>query len=326
MMVMLRPLMLTLALLLAVPAKAGPVCDAVWRDAARGRDLPVRIRLPDGNGRAPAKSVPVVLFSPGLGGGIIGGTLWGNAWAARGIAVIHLAHPGSDASVYAGAANADDLKARVRAAATGVQLQARVGDVSFILDELARRPREGACDLARLNLSRIGLAGHSMGAWTAQAVAGQRYFGAAAFRDPRIVAAIALSPSTLTTGDVSEAFGGIMIPFLSITGTADGTPKIARDAVPSTAQIEQQAQRTGPYAGMTPGRKYLIVFQDGDHMVFAGNLRRTPTGPDSHIQTVTARLSTAFWGMTLFGNTDDAALLASGLTPMLAAGDRFSAK
>jgi predicted dienelactone hydrolase len=321
MMVMLRPALLSLALLCTAPALAGPVCDVVWRDAARGRDLPVRIRMPDGNAK-----VPVVLFSPGLGGSITGGTLWASAWAARGIAIIHLEHPGSDASVYAGAANPADLKARVRAAATGVQLQARVGDVSFILDELARRPREGGCDLARLDLSRIGLAGHSMGAWTAQAVAGQRYFGAAAFRDPRITAAIALSPSTLTTGGLSEAFGGIAIPFLSVTGTADGMPKLVRDTVPSTAQIEQQAQRTGPYTGMAPGRKYLIVFQDGDHMVFAGNLRRAPVGPDSHIQTVTARLTTAFWGMALFDDKGDAALLASGVTPLLTAGDRFETK
>ncbi len=323
---MLRFIALALVLLSAAPAVAGPVCDAVWRDTARGRDLPVRIRIPDGPGVDGNAKVPVVLFSPGLGGGVIGGTLWGGAWAARGIAVVHLEHPGSDASVYTGAADAADLKARVRTAATGVQLQARVGDVSFILDELARRRRDGACDLSRLDLSRIGLAGHSMGAWTAQAVAGQRYFGAAAFRDPRIIAAIALSPSTLTTGGLSEAFGGITVPFLSVTGTADGMPKIVRDAVPSTAQIEQQAQRTGPYTGMAPGRKYLIVFQDGDHMVFAGNLRRAPVGPDRHIQTVTARLSTAFWGMTLFGDADDAALLASGVTPLLAAGDRFEAK
>jgi predicted dienelactone hydrolase len=321
MMVMLRPALLALLLLSAVPAVAGPVCDTVWRDAARGRDLPVRIRLPDGNNK-----VPVVLFSPGLGGGVAGGTRWGSAWAARGIAVVHLEHPGSDAGVYAGAADADDLKARVRAAASGAQLQARVGDVSFILDELARRPGEGGCDLSRLDLSRVGLAGHSMGAWTAQAVAGQRYFGAAAFRDPRIIAAIALSPSTLTTGGLDEAFGGITIPFLSVTGTADGMPKIVRDALPSAAQIAQQAQRTGPYTGMAPGQKYLIVFQDGDHMVFSGNQRRGAAGPVAHIQTVTAQVTTAFWGMALLGDTGDAALLASGVPPLLAAGDRFEAK
>lgn len=323
MLVMLRPLALIVALSLATlsiaaPALAGRVCDAVWRDAARGRDLPVRIRLPDGDSK-----VPVVLFSPGLGGGIGGGAVWGSAWAAHGLAVVHLEHPGSDASVYAGAAGAADLKARVRAAATGAQMQARIGDVSFILDELARRRREGACDLSRLDLARTGLAGHSMGAWTTQAVAGQSYFGAAAFRDPRISAAIALSPSALTTGALSEAFGGITIPFLSVTGSADGAPEMVRDAAPSTAQI---AQRTGPYTGMTPGRKYLIVFQDGNHMVFAGNRRRASTGPDSHIQTVTARLTSAFWGMTLLGEPDDAALLSSGITPLLAGGDRFETK
>jgi predicted dienelactone hydrolase len=319
--VMLRSLFLFLSLLLAVPAFAGPVCDAVWRDTARGRDLPLRIRLPDGNSK-----VPVVLFSPGLGGGIGGGAVWGSAWAAHGLAVIHLEHPGSDASIYAGTADAADLKARVRAAASGAQLQARIGDVSFVLDELARRRRSGVCDLSRIDLARIGLAGHSMGAWTAQAVAGQRFFGTAAFRDPRISAAIALSPSALTTDALSEAFGGITIPFLSVTGTADGTPKIMRDAALSTAQIAQQAQRTGPYAGMSPGRKYLIVFQDGDHMVFAGNQRRAPTAPDRHIQTVTARLTSAFWGMTLLGDPDDAALLSSGFTPLLAGGDRLETK
>ena len=75
-----------------------------------------------------------------------------------------------------------------------------------------------------------------------------------------------------------------------------------------------------------PGRKYLIVFQDGDHMVFAGNRRRAPATPGSHIQTVAARLTSAFRGMALLGDTPDAALLSSGITPLLADGDRFETK
>ena len=75
-----------------------------------------------------------------------------------------------------------------------------------------------------------------------------------------------------------------------------------------------------------PGRKYLIVFQDGDHMVFAGNRRRAPATPGSHIQTVAARLTSAFRGMALLGDTADAALLSSGITPLLANGDRFETK
>jgi predicted dienelactone hydrolase len=73
---------------------AGPVCDAVWRDTARGRDVPVRIRMPDGSGRA-----PLILFSHGLGGSLDGGTLWAQAWADAGFIVIHLHPPGSDRSI-----------------------------------------------------------------------------------------------------------------------------------------------------------------------------------------------------------------------------------
>jgi predicted dienelactone hydrolase len=267
--------------------------------------------------------VPVVLFSPGLGGSISGGTLWGTAWANRGLAVVHLEHPGSDASVYRAPGTPEERRARVRAAASGEQLQARVGDVGFILDELARRKVEGGCDLTRIDLARVGIAGHSMGAWTVQGVAGQRYFGTAPFLDRRIKAAIAFSPSTLTTAALPESFGAIAIPFLSITGTMDGAVIKPANA---PADIDAEAQRTGPFTGMTGPDKYLLVFKDGDHMVFSGNLRRVPTATDAHIQAVTIAATTAFWGMTLFGDKRDAAVLRSGIAAQLAQGDRFTAK
>ncbi|KPF67697.1 hypothetical protein IP88_12215, partial [alpha proteobacterium AAP81b] len=64
----------------AVPVPVPPpaiVCDAVWRDGPRGRDIAVRLRLPAGT-----TPVPVVVWSPGLGGGTGGGAAWGTAWAA----------------------------------------------------------------------------------------------------------------------------------------------------------------------------------------------------------------------------------------------------
>lgn len=316
---------LSAALASAPVAAAGPVCDAVWHDAARNRDLPVRIRLPDGRGK-----VPVVLFSPGLGGGITGGALWASAWVRRGIGVIHLEHPGSDAAVYRTEGTPEERRARVRAGASGEQLQARVGDASYVLDEIARRPKEGACDLTRLDLSRAGIAGHSMGAWTAQGVAGQRYFNTTPFLDRRIRAAIAFSPSTLTTGSLAEAFGGITIPFLSVTGTADGALRAA-SAIETTSATEQaslEAQRTGPFTGMAPGNKYLLVFKDGDHMMFAGNARRDPLHPIAHIQGVAAAATTAFWGATLLDDKRDADFLNSpkGLRAALAEGDRLETK
>lgn len=310
-----------LPLLLLALTGAGPVCDAVWRDTARGRDLPLRIRLPDGDSR-----VPVVLFSPGLGGSRDGGALWGNAWAARGIAVVHLEHPGSDAAVYTGAATPEERRARVRAAASGEQLAARVGDAGFVVDELARRRSEGACDLTRLDLKRLGIAGHSMGSWTAQGLAGQRYNGVAAFKDPRFVAAIGFSPSALTGGNLAASFGGITIPFFSITGTADGLPPQLKDRPddPARRQATAISERSGPFNGMPPGDKYLVIFAGGVHMDFAGRSDLVSRKP--HIANVTTAATSAFWGATLHGDETDAAWLSKDLKAALVAGDQLKAK
>jgi predicted dienelactone hydrolase len=110
----------------------------------------VRINLPDGKGKAPA-----VIWSPGLGGTRSNASRWVAAWNAAGIAVIRLEHPGSDAAVYRGPATPQERDARVRAGIAPEQLLARIADVGFVADELARRPSEGACDLARIvTLSR----------------------------------------------------------------------------------------------------------------------------------------------------------------------------
>lgn len=310
------PLIALVALAAALTA-APPICDAVWHDDARNRDIPVRVRMPAGSG-----PVPLVVFSPGLGGDTNGGTLWGQAWASHGIAVIHVQHPGSDTAVYRDAPTPADVPARVRAATTPEQLLARVADARFVLDTVALRRREGACDLSRIDPDRIGFAGHSMGAWTAQAIAGQRWGGDTSFADRRIRAAIALSPSAPFVRDAAAAFGRIGIPFLSINGTADGAPLLA---LPST-RAAAVAKGSVPYRGMPPGDKFLIVFADADHMVFSGNARRAERPVDAHVKAVTSAATSAFWGATLLGNADDKAFLATGLKSALAPGDQLERK
>lgn len=299
-------------LLLATPA-AAQTCDAVWRDAVRGRDLPVRIRLPEGTARA-----PLVLYSPGLGGNTSGGSLWAEAWVARGIAVINLAHPGSDGAVYRDVGSPEERRERTRAAVSGEQLQARAGDVSFILDEIASRRREGACDLGRIDTARVGIAGHSMGAWTAQGLAGQRFGGRMPLVDRRIKAAIAFSPSALDPGPPGDAFGAITIPFMSVTGTLDGAMK--------PDDPRGQAARTAPFAGMAPGQKYLLLFDGGTHKMFGGNRGRAPPPTAIHIHALAGEATSAFWGMTLFNDRRDREFLATGLNKKLAPGDRFERK
>jgi predicted dienelactone hydrolase len=309
-------------LLLLALTGAGPVCDAVWHDAPRNRDVPVRIRLPDGSSR-----VPVVVFSPGMGGSIAAGGLWGTAWSEAGVAVVHVQHPGTGPEVYRDAKDAADRRARVAAAASAEQLAARVGDVGFVVDELAQRRREGACDLARLDLARLGIAGHSMGAWVAQAVAGQRFSGFAPYADRRFIAAIGISPSLLTRDDPAESLGAITIPFFVITGSEDGAPRPRKDedaASLAARRARALAERTAPYEAMPPGSKYLLVIKGADHMALAGNTARAAAFPG--VATGGVAATTAFWGAALLNRQDEKEQLQKGLKASLPPGDRFDMK
>jgi predicted dienelactone hydrolase len=304
--------------LVGAPVAAPLVCDAVWRDAARDRDVPVRIRLPDGTG-----TVPVVLFSHGLGGNLDAGTSWGEHWAANGLAVIHLQHAGSDDALWRGKPMRG-RQAALRRAMSGEQLVARVEDVKFVLTALDSRSSEGRCDLRRIDRARVGMSGHSYGAHTTQAVAGQRFAGGRAMPDPRVRAAIAFSPAPPARADeraLAQAFGAITMPFMSLTGT--------RDEVPGLTDITP-AQRTLPYRHMPSGAKYLLVFDGADHAAFGGQPRlaraRGNATPDAIVEDVQAA-TLAFWRATLLDDAAARAWLTGGaLRASLAAGDRFEHK
>jgi predicted dienelactone hydrolase len=268
------------------------VTDLAWVDPARDRVLPLRLRVPGGQG-----PFPVILFSHGLGGSVAAGTAWGEYWAGNGYIVLHLQHPGSDDAVWKGAA---DPKRSLLAAASARQLLARVQDVRFALDELARKQRAGDPLLKSADLTRIGMSGHSFGAQTTQAVAGQRFAGAASgirggLADSRISAALAFSPAApVRPGDNGQGFSGIILPFMSITGTHDGD-------VIGTGVTPQRRQQ--PFREMPPPDKYLLVLNGADHMVFNGQPGvRTTVAAEAAVYPWVKRLSLAFWNAHLKGD------------------------
>jgi len=312
---------------------AGPVCDAVWRDIARGRDVPVRIRMPDGSGRA-----PLILFSHGLGGSLDGGTLWAQAWADAGFIVIHLQHPGSDRSILQSGdgglggrlrmlrrmrsgAGGGEIGGALRAAMTPEQLEARVRDVKFVLDQIPSHPREGRCALARADLAHVGMSGHSFGAHTTQALAGQAFAQTTAgTAEPRISASIAFSPSPPSMNSDAQAMANVRKPFFSITGTEDTTPAAAGVSA---------SDRERPFRAMPPGDKYLLVLAGATHADFSGNaggVRRK--GPDEHVQDTVIQSTVAFWRWTLLGDRAGKSMLddPQALQARLGSGDRLERK
>ena len=290
--------------------------DLRWADRSRQRTLPLRLRLPAGDGL-----VPLVLFSHGLGGSVEAGTVWAQAWAEAGIATLHLQHPGSDTELL----RSEGLSA-LRRAANGEQLVQRALDVRFVLDELQRLTNE----LPRLRLDAVGLAGHSFGAHTTFAVAGQNFPGGSPVPlvDPRLRAFAAFSPS-LAAGTrqaaLQGAFAGITRPVLCLTGSLDADPFAPDDSERRRSGLH----RREVYDGLPTGHKAELWLDAADHMSFSGQDRgrmgrlgrpRDPATDQQrprHQALITA-VSTDWWRAQLLGDATASQRLAQvpqGLGP-----------
>ncbi|MBI5091498.1 MAG: dienelactone hydrolase [Candidatus Hydrogenedentes bacterium] len=263
-------------------ATAPEVIDLTVHDTKRARDIPIRVYLPAG--KSPA---PVILFSHGLGGSREGNAYTGKHWAARGYVVVAMQHPGSDTSVWRDAPVTQRMAA-MRKAANGENFMLRVKDVPAVLDQLERWNKSGVPALTgRMDLTRVGMSGHSFGAVTTQAVSGQVALrGAVSVTDPRIKAAIAFSPSRPKLGGPKQAFGSVRIPWMLMTGTKDVAPIGDADV----------ASRLAVFPALPPGGKYEVVLYNAQHSAFSD--RAAPGGAEkrnpNHHRAILA-LSTAFW-------------------------------
>ena len=244
---------------------SGPaVVDEVWLDAARQREVPVKVRWPDA-ATSSAGPLPVVLFSHGLGGTREGGAVWGEAWAAAGFVVVHLQHAGSDLAAVRAVTNTFADQRALRSAAGPAQLLARLRDVSFGLDEIGRRHAARQERWASVRPDQVGMCGHSFGAHTTLGMAGQRYGGFDGVTEPRLASFIAFSPSLPAAGDARQAFERITRPLLCITGTLDS------DVVGVGATPER---RRAVFDALPAGDKGQLVLMEADHMTFAGQTGR----------------------------------------------------
>ena len=296
--------------------------EASWRDNVRNRDVPVRIYTPVAADAPSDARFPVILFSHGLGGNRAGGKLWAEHWASHGYVVVAMQHIGSDESLWKDRAM-KEREAGLKSGMTLRNLGFRVGDVRFAIDEVIRRAAAGEAAFVRADTTHIGMSGHSFGAQTTLAVSGQKSPSLAGQSglDTRIATAIAFSPNARNKNNLSRQFGDIRVPFLSITGTEDGS--ILGDGT-------RYQDRMMPYEHMHAGGKYLLVFDRGDHMVFGGHSlegRRPETARDREIQAGVKRATLAFWNATL--KQDASArkwLSASGLVATLGGNDQFASK
>lgn len=272
-----------------------------WTDAARSdRSIPVTIRHP----RSSPGSWPLIVFSHGLGGTRDGYVYLAEHWARQGYLVVSVQHIGSDDSVWRGKARPMD--AMVQATRDPDNILNRPRDVSFVIDRMLQLNADPKSPFhGRVAVDRIGVAGHSFGAYTTLAVGGQALMPAAGGKpvslvDSRVKAIIPMSaPADAKRAAKFKMFEPIAIPALHMTGTKDDSPVGGTSA----------AERRIPFDQMHRADNYLLTFKDGDHAVFSDHrggvrARTRDTKRDRRFQRIILESSTRFWDAYLRNDAD----------------------
>jgi len=252
------------------------VKKTVWNlvDSSRNRAFYVDVFQPQ---NPPEGELPVVVFSHGLASRPEDYAVGLEHLASYGYVVAAPQHPGSD-KIYL----EEMLAGYHRDIFDEQEFINRPLDLKFVLDQLERR-NSGEFQ-GRLNLRRVGVAGHSFGGYTALAVAGaeidfenlerdcqqpysgidislllecqalalprQRY----SFRDPRIQAVFAANPVNRSIFG-RKGLEPIQIPVLLASGSDDPA------APPALEQINSFLWLTAP-------EKYWILLEGQAHVNF----------------------------------------------------------
>ena len=314
---------LVLALLVVARVAAAPsatnsvaVLRADWLDAKRNRTVPVKIYYPQTGG-----PFPVIIFSHGLGGSREGYEYLGRYWAAHGYVSVHLQHPGSDAAVWQDKPVTELKSALRQSAAKLANATNRPLDVSFAIDRLKKLNQENSPLKNKLDLARLGVAGHSFGAFTTLAVAGQVFIAPGdreiSYADLRVQAAIAMSAPVPAQKELFDrAFGKIKIPVLHMTGTEDFSP------IGET----RPADRRVPFDHIHGAEQFLLTLTGGDHSVFAGVSRTLKPAQEKIFKNLICESSTAFWDAYLKSDATKKAWLTNDFKTVLAADGVFEIK
>lgn len=241
----------------ATPASAGQDLDAATRDTFEVfPGLPPVWQEAVRDVEPLAGMFPLIAFSHGFGGTRRQSTFLCTHLASHGYVVAAADHTGNTLTdvvqlmvAIQGGAPMPDVKESL-----GRFIELRPGDVRVMLDRVI----SGAGDLAaQIDMSRIGMTGHSFGGWTTLMMAGQ---------DRRIRAALPLAPaggsSPLPAGMLQAALNfdwGREVPTLYLVADGD-------TLLPLAGMRELLAK--------TPAPRRMAVLCKADHMHFCDRVEQ----------------------------------------------------
>lgn len=236
----------------AGPFAVGVIPEGVLHDAQRNKDLPISVEYP-----IRGTNHPVIIFSHALGLSKTQYLGLSSYWASFGYVVIRPSH------ADAGSAARLRDSSTPPPAQTPAQWRDRARDITFIIDSFPQLEQQYPELAGKIDHTKIGVGGHSYGAFTTMLLAGTApVSGGAPLRlaDPRIKAFIAMSPQGVdaTSGLTQESWRDVRSPVLFMTGSADARPN-------EPADWRRQAFENSP-----AGDKYFVSIEGAGNTSFTG--------------------------------------------------------
>jgi predicted dienelactone hydrolase len=269
------------------PLAVNEVAGLVLHDEKRNKDLRVRIFYP-----VIAGKYPVIIFSHGAGGSDTCCESLTRHWATYGYVTLQPIHDDSVAQRRSSGDENVRFPQAIREALKNPALwESRARDISFLLDSLNGLQKRVAGLNGKIDTSSIGVAGHSMGAYTAETIAGALVdlpgHPGQNFSDPRAKATLCLSPQGPGQfGLTAHSFSNISLPFMGITGSQDNLGPLAN-----------ATWHKIPFERSQPGDKYEVFIQGASHMSFitAETTNSARSSQAAAILGYTNSASLAFW-------------------------------
>lgn len=288
--------------------------DLVIEDDARGKHLTIQVTWPEGEG-----PLPLIVWSHGyLGSKDAYGPLVEH-WASHGYVVIQPTHSDS-LSLLPRRERRAKLREPFEFTGDGglSDWRNRPLDIRLILDSLDWVEGEIPELAGRIDREHIGVGGHSFGAFTTQLLAGvcttePGAEAAESHADPRVDAALMISPQGRDTLLRDGAWDALAVPAMVITGTNDR----GRNREPGSWRKE-------PYDFAPAGDKFLVWIEGAHHSMggITGHDGYTRVSGGLHPEQVLwiQMASAAFWdaylrtdpGARAFLDSDELATVSDG--------------
>ena len=237
------------------PHAVETVEEIILRDAKRNKDLPIKIYYPKSAG-----AFPVIVFSHGAGASKDNYGLLGKYWASHGYVVIHPTHADSIALRRKQGETGDTAELLRTMTTSSEGWLNRPRDVSFVLDSFAEIERAAPALKGKLDAKRIGVGGHSYGAYTSQLIGGVTITlpgetKPQSLADDRARCVLILSGQGRNQQGLGEhSWDTLKRPMLNVTGSLD------RGAGGQGPDWKRE-----PYNFSPPGDKYQLFIEGAVH-------------------------------------------------------------